>query len=378
MDVIENKNASSVNDCQSGGQSDSGQSRSESGSESGSESSESSESGRGSEERITPKMEYNELFINRLKKNIKKNNLEWTIEISDICYFGSDFKDDVFSSFIDILMDKNKKYSHLKPYYEELLYIKEYGWCNAFNYYKTYTLLEILDNINDRFSIKYGNYEEDINDDENVDVDSNITESVIDKSSCFNDSSIITGEEFNFDDKDMYSIYQLDNNMKFTKKGNCGLKSEVILSLKSDLDGEPNYIMSIGTTPEDPDNFKTGLGSKATIKIIFKIENIYVTLGSMYRFLNESNSIWYAVPLYNNKKRRIVNLKSEYGVSRNHGQSPGFKIYKLYKKSELDKDIDFQDYPSSYHNVLLRESLNMSEITLDSFIKSIVDGLIVR
>ena len=124
--------------------------------------------------------------------------------------------------------------------------------------------------------------------------------------------------------------------------------------LKSDLNNTPSNIMSIYTTPKDLNN--TGLGGKPTGRIVVRLpqNQIYVTLGSVYRILNESVKIWYALLLF---QGRIGNLAGTYGVSLNHGQVPGFYIYKLFTEQDLKNkpyvDETFSDYPGIFEELSL-------------------------
>jgi hypothetical protein len=173
------------------------------------------------------------------------------------------------------------------------------------------------------------------------------------------------------DDLDLYTIYNLDKNNKFLDKGNCGLKSEVIMALKSDLTSQlPSYIMSIGTTPKLESDFKTGFSSKPTTKIIVKLDNMFITLGSMYKLLNDTNNIWYALPLYNNKNKRVVNLLGLYGIGMNHGQVPGFKIYKLYTREEINNISVIEsdnNYPKSNEKLLQQECPKSDAIIIKGY-----------
>ncbi|NDA63301.1 MAG: hypothetical protein EBX50_14860 [Chitinophagia bacterium] len=211
---------------------------------------------------------------------------------------------------------------------------------------------------------------------------------------CIDKNNYLTSEDYTDSDySDMYVIKLLNSKNKFNL-GTCSTKEELITSLKTDLnfDYAPSNIMCIYTSPIDGN--PVGYGSKPTIKIIIKITvgNYFVTLGSVYRILTEPNKIWYALPMFGGKKRRIGNLAGIIGSNMNHGQIPGFIIYKLYTKEEIinrirvveDIHIDYPlddsinnsiDNPidnSITNNTLLPELLNNKNINLKTFIKKII------
>ena len=149
----------------------------------------------------------------------------------------------------------------------------------------------------------------------------------------------------------MYTVKILNSRNKFDV-GVCSTKEELIKTLELDLDYEyaPSNIMSICTSPRDSD--PSGIGAKPTIRIVIKItiNNIFVTLGSVHRIMKESdNKVWYALPMFDGKKRRIGNISGITGSSMNHCQLPGFTIYKLYTKNEIINRVkvkqELSDYP---------------------------------
>ena len=124
-----------------------------------------------------------------------------------------------------------------------------------------------------------------------------------------------------------------------------------------------------------------GKHSYATGKLIVKIppNNIYVTLGSIERMIKSHTHIkhWYALPLY---KRRIGNLDELFSSSRNHGQIPGFLIYKLFTKEEIKNGITVRETKLDYPIFLYNESKHLhqiigSEVTIP-FVNGIIDHLL--
>ena len=53
----------------------------------------------------------------------------------------------------------------------------------------------------------------------------------------------------------------------------------------------------------------------------------------MMKVTNEKE--WFLKPLYQNRPIRLGNLYGEKTVSGNHGQSPGFVVYKAFTKAEI-------------------------------------------
>lgn len=134
-------------------------------------------------------------------------------------------------------------------------------------------------------------------------------------------------------------VYLPNSNNTFSK-ALCMTIDELTAFLQSDLHSDmPTNIMSIYSRPRIPDN--SGIGSHPSGKIVIKLpaNNVYVTFGSIKRVLlehkNATNTIWYAVPLFGGKKRRIGNIRGFFGVSMNHGQIPGFLVYKLFSPNDI-------------------------------------------
>ncbi len=165
---------------------------------------------------------------------------------------------------------------------------------------------------------------------------------------CMNDN-LITLESYTQEDEPIM-IYVL-NTKNIFEKAICITKYEWNNYFKSDIDNLKKYpdtdeyllnripmnIMSLSTTPYDKNI--TGYGSRPTGEFVIKlpINQMYITYNSCFNIKQEYkyNKIWYALPLF---KRRITNLKGIIGQSMNHGQIPGFVIYKLFKRNEIHID----------------------------------------
>ena len=137
--------------------------------------------------------------------------------------------------------------------------------------------------------------------------------------------------------------------------------------------------MSIYTTPSDFSN--TGRGGVATGKMVVKIHTMYITLGSAEKILKSNNKIWYALPLYNGKRRRIGNLDDFFGESMNHGQVPGFVIYKVYTKDEIKEKNEVKESWSDYPLLFVHDNMkplvdiNNGGMT-KQFVNKVIDDLI--
>jgi hypothetical protein len=120
--------------------------------------------------------------------------------------------------------------------------------------------------------------------------------------------------------------------------------------------------MTIYTSPAFPT--ESGHGSEPTGKIVVKLpmNNIYVTLGSMKRVMSSNINQWYAMPLFGAKRRRVGNLKGLFAASMNHGQVPGFLIYKLYTKEEILSNIEVKEDDDDYPLFLVESAKELYEL----------------
>lgn len=185
------------------------------------------------------------------------------------------------------------------------------------------------------------------------------TESVESLSASCTNSDPYTLEPFT-DDQDLIIIKILNSQGKFIDKGEC-ITREVLLSIlkseealvnewdhKNPVENTPQHVMALWTSPRSGD--PAGRGGRATNKYVFKLPNLmFITLGSLKRVIKERYvQEWYALPLYNNKKRRVGNIYSVFGVSMNHGQLPGYRIYKLFTRDEIQKGVEVKETRDDY------------------------------
>jgi hypothetical protein len=243
-------------------------------------------------------------------------------------------------------------------------------------------LNEVDSSFSDRYDLKY---EEDsdiytnILSNPNTIVDSTVK--VLDK--CLNESPVSLMNYDEEDLNDLFIIYLQNQQGKFIK-GSCLRRDEMKDILKSDLGTIPSYLMSIYKTPTSGrhDDLLTGLTGKPTGKIVVRIptNQIYVTFGSLKRVLSTNIKEWYALPLYGGKLRRVGNLGGIYGASMNHGQVPGFKIYKLFTRLEIDNVKPVQessdDYPHVYQYDTMKSLFELINIPLNVFINNVLNQLI--
>jgi hypothetical protein len=155
--------------------------------------------------------------------------------------------------------------------------------------------------------------------------------------------------------------------------------------LESDRNEEtPLSIMAIYKKPTSnkPKDLFTGLTGKPSGKLVVRLptNNIFITYGSIKRVLDSTNKHWYALPLYGGLPRRIGNLGGIYGSSMHHGQVPGYIIYKLYTKEEIESNImvmeTHDDFPhTNLHNTMLSLFELVGETPLRIFINDIIDDL---
>jgi len=229
-------------------------------------------------------------------------------------------------------------------------------------------------------------FEEDSDeyDDVSSDTDSisNVKTNILDN--CLNESPITLSNYEDTDLRDLFIIHMLNQDGKFVK-GSCLLREEMRNILSSDLDTYPNYVMSIYTTPSSKykEDLLTGLSGKPTGKLIIRMptNQIYITFGSMKRVLTNPTIKWYALPLYGGKRRRVGNIAGIYGASMNHGQVPGFPIYKLFTEAEIKSSMvvreDSTDFPHTFQYDSMKPLFDiLGETTVNMFISNIINELI--
>jgi hypothetical protein len=229
-------------------------------------------------------------------------------------------------------------------------------------------------------------FEEDSDeyDDVSSDTDSisNAKTNILDN--CLNESPITLTNYEDTDLRDLFIIHIPNKDGKFVK-GSCLLRDEMKNILNSDLETYPNYVMSIYTTPSSKykDDLLTGLSGKPTGKIVIRMptNQIYITFGSMKRVLTNPTIKWYALPLYGGKRRRIGNIAGIYGASMNHGQVPGFQIYKLFTEAEIKSNIvvreDSSDFPHSFQYDSMKPLFDiLGETPIRTFISNVINELI--
>ena len=165
------------------------------------------------------------------------------------------------------------------------------------------------------------------------------------RSNCNSDSDIVSMEPYeqtSVDNHDLYVIKTLDNYGKFTNVNMCNLKSSLISQLWSNRNEYPSMIKCIYGKPDDDIVRRTGEQSllngmccKPTDIFVILVDTILITLQSFIDLISTDTQIWYAVPLYSGKRKRIGNVRGVIGASMDHGQVPGSFIYKLYTKEQI-------------------------------------------
>ena len=254
------------------------------------------------------------------------------------------------------------------------------------------------DSADDRHSVYAGqeqepeefvesDYEEDSEDYNNIQSDANSVvnykSNILDK--CLNESPVTLSNYEETDLNDLFIIHLQNQEGKFIK-GSCLRRDEMRDILKSDINSfPPSYLMSIYQTPSSgrQDDLLTGLTGKPTGKIIIRLptNQIYVTFGSLHRVLSSPVTQWYALPLYGGKLRRVGNVGGIYGASMNHGQVPGFKIYKLFTHEDIQNNViakeTADDFPHMYeHDTMLSLFDLVGDTPVNIFIKNVINTLI--
>lgn len=199
---------------------------------------------------------------------------------------------------------------------------------------------------------------------------------------CSNDN-IITLEPYT-QEEDPIKIYTLNSKTQKFSKSICITRDELESHLRAGLDTKyPDMLMTIYTTP--PDRNASGHGGNATGKFVVKLPpfNMFFTLGSVERMLKSRTRTWYALPLYGGKRRRIGNLDESFASSSHHGQIPGFVIYKVFTREEIESNVDVReradDYPTIflYNNAKILYDIIGEEVSI-SFINKTINDLIKK
>lgn len=180
---------------------------------------------------------------------------------------------------------------------------------------------------------------------------------------CGNES-LVMGEEYDEESNDTVKLYIMSsNNTRFAENAMCVSKDEMRQYLSTDIGNIPSNIMSLWIGGE-----VNGVGGKPSYKMVVKVppNNVYVTLGTFIRIMHENHKKLYLIPLYGGKKRRIGNIQGIIGVSMNHGQIPGERIYKGYTKKELEVAVKVTETKRDYPLLFSKDIKRDKEITLQS------------
>ncbi len=183
--------------------------------------------------------------------------------------------------------------------------------------------------------------------------------------------NVFTLENYTRDD-DPIQIYTLNNQNTF-EISNCITIDELTHHLNSGKDTiHPTMLMSICTPT-----------SNATGRIVISMppNNLFYTYGSIEKlFLNKENKTWFALPLFGGKRRRIGNLDEAPLVGSLHCQIPGYKVYKLYTKEEIDQTLEVKETVSDYPMFLYNNSSKLFELgntnIKSTFINKLIDNLL--
>lgn len=164
---------------------------------------------------------------------------------------------------------------------------------------------------------------------------------------CANENPI-TLMPFDNDDTSLITIRVQRQDGKFIKKGMCITRDALYEFAKSDHQNSnfhlyrlPSMFMSnwIQKSPTQPIR-ANGMGGCAGGKIFVKLppNNIFVSIKSFMKMMsNTQEKEWFAVPMFDGNPQRIGNMFSMLTViGTTHGQSPGFVVYKLHTRAELE------------------------------------------
>ncbi len=173
--------------------------------------------------------------------------------------------------------------------------------------------------------------------------------------------SMVTLDDFSDEDvKDIVSIKIYDRNSSKFGKGQCILRDDIRGMLQSDIGSErPKYVYAIYQTKDrsilySEGELQRGIGTAPSKYFVVQLNIgqtvIFVTLGSVHKLLRtERENVLYAAPLYGGKRRRIGNVEGNlFLVGANHGQIPGFQVYKLFTREEIERGVEVDHGESDF------------------------------
>jgi hypothetical protein len=186
--------------------------------------------------------------------------------------------------------------------------------------------------------------------------DTNTEESMISEEEvkeCSN-MNAMTLDPYEIDEDDIFKAYVLGGGNYF-KNGQCASRSEIKQRILSDDTMYPSVISCIWKGGN-----AMGVGGSPIAKFVVKLSGVeqFITLGSMDRILNTHSKVkkWYLLPIFGGKRRRVG---YEFGVGANHGQIPGFYIYKAFTKEEIKSLVKIEetpdDFPLYIQNIFLKK-----------------------
>jgi hypothetical protein len=201
-------------------------------------------------------------------------------------------------------------------------------------------------------------------------------------SNCTNDN-LITLEPYTLEDGPI-AVF-VPNSVGKYQKAICATRDELVQYLEAFRDTAiPDNIMTVYSSPRDADI--SGYGGKPTGKVFVKLpaNNLYITMGSMKKILSRTRTdkTWFAVPLFGGKRRRLGNLLGIFGASMNHGQVPGFVVYKLYTRSQIALGVVAMEDDNDYPVFLVESARTLYDIVGENatinaaFVSGLIDTMI--
>lgn len=215
------------------------------------------------------------------------------------------------------------------------------------------------------------------------------------KRNCASCSNVVTLEAFTPEqERSLASIKLFNEDTKqFAPLGECVSVEDVKDMLRSDIGNpSPQYVYSLyslkpNTQHLSESELRRGMGTEPSQRTVFKLvlgnATLFVTAGSMIHLLrSKTPATLYAVPLFGGKPRRVGNVMGQLlGVGTNHGQIPGYKIYKLYSaetlvhsKSATVDEFDFD--PPSFVIGKMTELYCLLDGCGASYAQTVIDNLI--
>lgn len=148
----------------------------------------------------------------------------------------------------------------------------------------------------------------------------------------------LTLEDYDATDPGVSKIKIYDVNRDTFAPAICTSVDELKALVAADMSSAiPNYIMSLFSSDSSTQPLIDPVLQEYIVRI--PVNNVYVTAKSFVTLMTTPGE-YYAVPLFGGHRRRVGNINGDFAMGMNHGQVPGFLIYKVYTADELSRAVE--------------------------------------